>query len=174
MKIIILGNIGSGKTTILKKLNQNIHFDEVIIDEFRIKYGDNSLEGETLAREHFYSVIKENKNQFIECTGVGDVATKLYQQLKEYNEHILLLILLAHKEICLERIENRIWNIPFPFKDELLSSKVARIEKTLSLDAIKREFSQKGNLTIISKKNENPEDENSIIQEVISFINSNK
>lgn len=170
MKIIISGNIGSGKTTILKKLNEYCHYDEIIIDDFRIKYGDDSLDGEFLARDNFYLAIKRDKNQFIECTGVGQVAEKLFTILKHLNEPIILLILSVDKEICFDRIKKRDWKIPFPYKKEPLSEKLLRIEMALEIERINKELSQINNLTVLSNKNEDLSDIDSITNQMLTVI----
>ncbi len=170
MKIIISGNIGSGKTTILKRVNQHFQYDEIIIDDFRVKYGDESLDGEFLARDNFYLAIKSDKNQFIECTGVGSVAEKLFEHLKNFNEPIILLILSVTKEACLKRIEKRDWKIPFPFKKEPLYEKLSRIEKSLDIETITKELSYLEKLIVVSKKNEHLNDIDSITNQILSLI----
>lgn len=170
MKIIVVGNIGSGKTTILKKLNDYFHYDEIMIDGYRMEYGDGSLESEFLARNNFFLAIESGKNQFIECTGVGKVAEDLFQHLKKFNEPVILLILSVKKEVCLKRVEKRDWQIPFPFKTESISEKISRIEGALNIERIKNYLSTIDKLTVLSKNNETLIDMDLLITQMVPII----
>ena len=71
MKILIIGNIGSGKTTLGRKIQELTGFRFVQIDELREKYLKNSISGEYLSLHKFLKEIEEHKDIILEFTGVG-------------------------------------------------------------------------------------------------------
>ena len=72
MKILILGNIASGKSTITQKLKPILQdFEVIAIDDFRIQYGDGSMEAEENSKQIFFDAIVEYKNQIIEIMGTS-------------------------------------------------------------------------------------------------------
>ena len=71
VKILILGNIGAGKTTVAKQLQQKIGYELCPIDDFRKEYGDGTVTGEYLALYHFLKECSNNRNAILEFTGAG-------------------------------------------------------------------------------------------------------
>lgn len=173
MKVIVFGNIASGKTTLLSKINEEFSFDIVAIDDFRRKFGDGSNEAELIARSKFFTKIISGRNQFIECLGVGKVADQLFDLLYESNEVILCVILNTPKEICIERLSNRTWDIPFPKPIEEVFDLVERTEVQILNEQIQQKWNNRGNTTLIHKDNIEPEDIDLIASEIIISIQQN-
>lgn len=163
MKILVFGNIGSGKSTIINELKELFPFEVVAIDDFRKKFGNGSKESELEARSNFFTAIKQNKNQFIECIGVGKVADELFLLLQAFTEPIICLTLTTPKEICEQRLEERIWDIPFPEPIENVSSLLERAETKISNGEIKEQWSSRQNTILLERKNIQLTDIQSII-----------
>lgn len=174
MKILIFGNIGSGKTTNINRLKKFIPFEVIAIDDFRRKYGNGSKESELVARKNFFEAIKPEQNQFIESIGVGKVADELFELLCNNNEQVICLTLLTPKEICKPRLLNRIWDIPFPKPIEEVSSLLERTETKIRAGEINNQWSKRKNLTLISKENNEFRYIDTIATELITLINQNK
>ena len=105
MKILVFGNIGSGKTTVANRLKDKYPFEIISIDDYRRKFSDCSKEGEIIARDSFYrDAGKEKENQIIKCLGVGDVADRLYELLFDIKEPIICLILVVSKTLFPHRL----------------------------------------------------------------------
>jgi len=62
MRILIIGNIGSGKTTLGKKIREIIGYKFVQIDEIREQYLKNAVSEEYFCLYYFLKTIEQNKN----------------------------------------------------------------------------------------------------------------
>ncbi len=71
MKILIIGNIGSGKTTLGKKIQEITGFKFVQIDDLREKYLRNAVSEEYYCLYQFVKQIEKNKDIILEFTGAG-------------------------------------------------------------------------------------------------------
>ena len=131
MKILLLGNIGSGKTTIGKILADKPGWEFVEIDEFRRVFGNGTPEFEQIARKHFFNSISPGRDQIIECTGFGEVGSELFRKLSVFNEPIVVVLLTTSTEICLLRTAARLWNIPFPQPLNDVENKIEKINDCL-------------------------------------------
>lgn len=119
MKILIFGNIASGKTTLALELNRCLpQFQYLAIDNFRRDYGDGSMEKDKQAREMFFHSIEENKNQIIEAMGLGDVGAFLAETLGPLPEPKFIILLKTPLDVCMKRMEQRIWDVPYPAPEE--------------------------------------------------------
>lgn len=116
MKVILIGNIGAGKTTmahlILEKYKQ-AHF--LSIDNIRKQYGDGTKEKEAYCKDQFIHELKMDKQlQLIELTGVGELGERLFELLhKEQFLSLVINLIVSEKEL-LRRVKNKKWDTPFP------------------------------------------------------------
>jgi hypothetical protein len=115
MKIIILGNVSSGKSTFIKALRASLFRPscEIKIDDFRKTFGDGSKEGELVAQKEFLKAIPTlNKvsleNYLIELTGYGTLAIDLYSRLRLDLDIKYFVVLLAKLEVVRERTEQNL------------------------------------------------------------------
>ena len=110
MKILISGNIASGKGTLIRGLIEELpDYDHIAIDDYRQRYGDETEDGEFRAREQFIFDIRWSQNCFIECTGVG----KLYSLVKPELEANFLLY--TNQKVCIKRFSERNTKAILPF-----------------------------------------------------------
>lgn len=118
MKIVLLGNIGTGKTTIAEIIKDKWGKAELLsIDNIRKKYGDGSTEKENFCKKKFIDTVKSDDSfQIIELSGVGVLGEKLFSLLKNYKYPILVIYLFVPESTLNERIKNRTWDTPFPLK----------------------------------------------------------
>jgi len=73
MLICVLGNIGSGKTTISYALKNYLQeYQLIILDEYRFKFNEkNTHNGEVNAQNQMIKDLEKYKNVILECTGTG-------------------------------------------------------------------------------------------------------
>lgn len=118
MKLLIFGNIGSGKSTICSELV--LHTDDFVlisIDDFRRKHGDGSMKNEIEAKSKFIEAVDTGyTNQIIECSGLGDTGEMVYERLSKSDDIKIVIVLMCDLEICKKRLTNRNWAIPYPDK----------------------------------------------------------
>lgn len=173
MKILVFGNIGSGKSTVVNSLKKVFPFEVIAIDDFRRKFGDGSKSSELVARQNFFAAIKQNQNQFIECIGTGKVANELFLLLQTHTEPIICLILITPIEICKQRLEERIWDIPFPQPLENVFSLLERTEINISNKEVAKQWGARQNITLLERENINPTDIQHIISDLEKEIERN-
>lgn len=82
MHIYIFGNLNSGKTTLSQQIQGRLpEFPYLSLDEYRIRFGDGTEQGEQLACEYFLAAVKQQENAIVEFTGYGQTANLLTNQL---------------------------------------------------------------------------------------------
>lgn len=119
MKILVFGNIGSGKSTLSRVISEKLNeFELVEIDDFRKRYGDGTMEAEQVAKRNFYNAIVPEKNQIIEVMGAGDTGEALFETMQSMPEQKLVIILKTPLEECILRLKERQWVVPYPAPPE--------------------------------------------------------
>ena len=170
MKLLIFGNLASGKTSLALKINHLTKWKVVAIDDFRRQFGDGSKENELVARKYFFDSIIPGINQIIECTGVGKVGEELFMQLRGNKETIVLIILKVPHAISKKRLENRKWDIPFPHPLVRVNSLIDKNEVIINSGIIEKSWSVIPKIKILVRENKDFDDLNFIINEVAEII----
>jgi hypothetical protein len=81
MKVIIVGNIACGKSTIAEMLARQLCMELIRIDQYRQKYGDGTPAGDHRAKLHMRGDIMNKKPQVIELLGTGGTALGVWNSL---------------------------------------------------------------------------------------------
>lgn len=132
-KIILVGYMGSGKTTVGKKLNQNLNIDFIDLDEFiEQKEGLKIAEIFKLKREIYFRkqeniwfnhLLNENKSLIISLGGGTPCYTNNHLHLKD--ENVISFYLKASIETLVNRLKED-FNRPLLDKVDDLNSFVAQ------------------------------------------------
>ena len=69
-KILLIGTLGSGKTTVAQRLARDTGFPYASIDGCRIRYGDGTVDGEERTWENFLHLIYIDEPR--KCAGWSD------------------------------------------------------------------------------------------------------
>ena len=160
-KIILIGMMGSGKSTIAQKLAHRLGFslyecDEIFEEKFKIKIKDYFKQfGEENFRKEEENILKDliKKDNFVISTGGGVVLNKNNRDLI-FNDEILSIYLKSSVGAIFDRIKNNknrpLLNVENPKKE---------IEKILNQ---REDLYKQAKLTI--------ENENETIDEVVEKI----
>jgi hypothetical protein len=114
-KILILGTLGSGKTTLAEYLTRNTGFPYSSIDECRIRYGDGTGEGEDCAWEHFLKICGSSTPAILEFSGGGPHVEEVRKNLISSTIPVSVIWLVLPLDTCITRALQRQKNIPAPF-----------------------------------------------------------
>jgi len=148
LKILIIGNIGTGKSTIGKKIQEITGFELIQIDELREKFLNDSISGEYYSLFQFLKYAESSQNVILEFTGVGCHKFAVRRAL-ELNDDPKLVILCKTRifSTIQERIKSKKFKYKNPF-DIKIENHIEYIEKELNEDIIKN-FWRKENFQFI-------------------------
>ena len=143
MRIFVVGNINAGKSFLVKHLRCIFPMYKTIsIDDYRVEYGDGTLEKELKIREIFAEDIINNKDAIIEFSG-GDTITSLFMSRLRNNS---ALVIEVQEEIntCIERIRQKDFSkIPYPKFNEEIADTIKRLNHDYENNIIDLNFKDK-------------------------------
>jgi hypothetical protein len=114
-KILLIGTLGSGKTTIAEYLAQDTGFLYASIDECRVRYADGTVEGEDSAWDHFLELCGRSAPQILEFSGGGPRVDEVRTNLLDSTIPVSVIWLVLPPGTCITRALQRQKNIPAPF-----------------------------------------------------------
>jgi len=114
-KILIIGTLGSGKTTVALDLSKKTGYPYFSIDECRIKYSDSTVHGEDCAWEHFLRICGNPTQGILEFSGGGPHVEEVCEALLSSGVSVSVIWLDLPLETCIERASCRQNNVPTPF-----------------------------------------------------------
>ncbi len=174
MKIILLGNIGVGKSTIADAINNKWNESEILsIDNIRKKYGDSSIEKENYCKQKFIeSVTNDNTFQIIELSGVGILGEQLFSLLKELEENILVIYLYTSESTLNRRNRNRNWDTPFPLPIDKIPDAIYQTEQLYKEGLLDKLMNICKNAFYVSLENSDKRLETNLnlIENIVTFL----
>lgn len=171
MKLLVFGNVGSGKSSLIKRLVKYYPWEVVSIDDYRRRYGDGSKRRELIARREFIEALKSDKDQFVECVGLGKVAETLFQRLHNNDEQVICIVLHSLKQTCRMRLKNREWDVPFPASLSRVNTSIERNDVVIRTWAIEKRWSKRRNTIVMFRNNMTPSDAREIVQLLRETVN---
>lgn len=143
MKIILIGTIGVGKTTVGRWLVHELGLDFYSIDDLRREFSDGSVAGEYLAYSELIRHIQGDNPCILEFSGCGIHKHTIRYALSIYKQrHVIIHILLDEKKIR-ERLNQRLIEIPYPFPssiDSLIEPCIKEIEEDLKASSWENDY----------------------------------
>ena len=116
MKILIIGNIGSGKTTLGNRIKEITRYEYLQIDKIREKYLKEFISEEYYCLYKFLKSIEENENLICEFTGAGCHKYAIKRALELSNDSVLIILCKTKLFSTLkERIKEKEFNYGNPF-----------------------------------------------------------
>lgn len=120
MKILIIGNIGSGKTTLSKKIQEVIGYKFVQIDALREKYFEKKVSEEYYCLYEFLKAIEDNHNVILEFTGAGCHKFAVKRALELANDNTIIIHCKNRDlSLILDRLKYKELNENFPFNTDI-------------------------------------------------------
>lgn len=153
-KILLIGTLGSGKTTLAEHLAQDTGFTYASIDECRIRYGDGTLSGEERAWDHFLEECSRPAPGILEFSGMGPDVEEVRCALLASGIPVSVIWIVLPLDTCITRALQRQKNIPAPFPWAPVEYSIPAIHAGVdcaweyawtrepSFHAVRREFSQ--------------------------------
>lgn len=114
-KILIIGTLGAGKTTIAKMMAEHMGLPFVSIDRFRQLCGDGTVAGEYEAWKKFMEMCERPEGTVLEFSGAGPHTYAISEALLNSGMHVILIRLDTPPEIGIRRIKDRTSKVPTPF-----------------------------------------------------------
>jgi hypothetical protein len=114
-KILIIGTLGSGKTTLAEYLARDTGFPYASIDECRIRYGDGTVSGEDCAWDHFLEICGSSSPGILEFSGGGPHVDEVRKNLLSSKIPVSVIWLVLPLDTCINRALQRQKNIHAPF-----------------------------------------------------------
>lgn len=153
MKILICGNINSGKSHAVEKLHGLLPTYEIAkIDDYRKEHGDGTIDGEILARKKFIDRILHQNNIIFEFTGLGSIGIELQEKLEP--KSFITLYINTPLNICIKRLTKKDFSlIPYPKFNENIESTIKRIDNELEGRALNKLWESKA-LQILELENQ--------------------
>lgn len=151
MKILVFGNLGSGKSTVSLYLHKKLpRFTHLGIDNYRRLHGDGTMLAEQLAKHSFIEAVLPNADQIVEATGCGETAVMLSQKLLQSQEQKVIILITTSLDVCLQRLEARVWDVPYPAPPEMAFSLARETEERIKAGEPIDHWKQHSNIEIIT------------------------
>lgn len=131
-KALLLGNIGSGKSTRAQAISAALGWSWYGIDEARRSHGDGSPAGEARAWAVLLARAETDTSLLIECTGAGPFMDLLRLALRRSRHAWSVLCVDTPPEECLRRVERRGLDIPYPDFGVPLSQVIPGVARELA------------------------------------------
>lgn len=113
-KVVIIGNIAAGKTTLGRTLSGMLGWPLVSIDECRCRFGDRTPAGELAAWADFTRSAAGGRSAVMEFSGSGAMTYLVEKALRDSGGRVLALWVMSPPEVCLARCAGRSWTTPYP------------------------------------------------------------
>jgi hypothetical protein len=131
-KALVLGNIGSGKSSFSRALGSALGWSSYGIDDARRELGDGSPAGEARAWARFLERAESTPSVILECTGSGPFMDLLRLALRRSGHAWAVLWVDTPAEECLRRVERRGLDIPYPDFGVPISQVLPAVARNLS------------------------------------------
>ncbi len=135
MKFLIIGNIGSGKTTFGENAREILEIPFIDLDRLRelVKL-DGRVSLNYLALYYFMQKAENQESVILECTGSGVHKFSLKRALEISGQQVRIFVCKTRDiRINLERLERKRFNYVFPFPKDL-KQHIYDVQKELEND----------------------------------------
>ena len=114
--MLVLGNISSGKSFFINRINSHFNFKVLAIDDLRVKFGDGSFSKEYYCWLKVFESIERRSGIMIEITGAGPHKHAINQAIKQTNKNWLIIYLQCALSEIHNRLKSKNLDTPYPWK----------------------------------------------------------
>lgn len=114
-KILIIGTLGAGKTTLAQDLVERTGYLYNSIDVCRVEYSDGTFDGEDAAWGHFLDACSDPIPAILEFSGLGPHVCEVRDALLSSGIPVSVIWLDLPLDKCIERASLRDKFVPAPF-----------------------------------------------------------
>lgn len=118
MKILVIGNICSGKSTLINQIGRGYRI--VKIDDLRKAYGDGSFSKEYYCWSQFLEACEDNSDAILEFTGCGVHIHAIKEALSD--KDLKMVFVKSSSSTCQERAKRKEFDIPYPWKSDIFET----------------------------------------------------
>lgn len=115
-KVLIIGTLGAGKTTLAQALSQETGYSYVSIDDCRIRYSDGTFDGEDVAWHYFLLACRDPSPKILEFSGGGPHVCEVRDALLYSGITVIIIWIDIPHDLCIQRALKREIVIPAPFE----------------------------------------------------------
>ena len=139
----MVGNINAGKSFLVKKLKKKFEDYPVLsIDDYRMVYGDGSIQKEVELRKIFANDILSKKNAIIEFSGGETISSLFIDKIRDNS--VIVFELHEKADLCIERIKFKDFSkIPYPKFEEKITETIKRLDNEFKENMINNNFKNK-------------------------------
>ncbi len=115
MKILIIGTLGAGKTTLARVLSHETGHPYTSIDDCRIGYSDGTIVGEETAWRYFLKPCSDTFPAILEFSGGGPYVCLVRDALLSSKMPVAIIWIDYPHDLCIDRASKRDATIPAPY-----------------------------------------------------------
>ncbi|EHQ36140.1 shikimate kinase [Methanoplanus limicola] len=158
-KILLIGTLGAGKTTISDVLSERLSLPYYSLDNFRLENIDNSYSGEYFAQYRFIEKCNNKESLILEFSGSGIHAENIYNALLQSGAEISVFWIDTPISVCNKRAKLRKNAVPAPYQWGDIEESIISIYSNIELrwDFLRRHFYDFYFSRIMPAENENPD-----------------
>lgn len=132
VKIVVVGNIAAGKSELGSRVAAAFGWPHLAIDDCRRAHSDGSPAGELNAWAEFARATQSSGPQVLEFSGSGPMLQLVKRALSESGASVVAVWVDTPADVCLQRLSNRRWNVPYPEFGVPIESVVRELETRLA------------------------------------------
>ncbi|MGB1217698.1 MAG: hypothetical protein ACPG5P_07465, partial [Saprospiraceae bacterium] len=146
-------------------------WEYLAVDDFRRKHSDGTIKGDSKTKSLFVKSIThtDDISQIIECTGLGRLGSSVRKRIQKFEGRIVVLVLMVEKDICLKRLEKRVWDVPFPENITRGNDLLDKMDKIFQSSFLHERWGVLPNVEYLQLRHETLEQQKTII-EIITLL----